>query len=54
MRSWAELLDAVKDSTLPIRSIQEIKEEVEGIIGGKPESPGREAEASVSGQEGAT
>jgi citrate lyase subunit alpha/citrate CoA-transferase len=34
-----DLLDAVKDSALPIRSIQEIKEEVEGIIGGKPQPP---------------
>jgi citrate lyase subunit alpha/citrate CoA-transferase len=34
-----DLLEAVQDSDLPIRSIQEIKEEVEGIIGGKPEAP---------------
>jgi len=34
-----DLLEAVKDSDLPIRTFQEIKEEVEGIIGGKPEAP---------------
>lgn len=34
-----DLLEAVKDSDLPIRTIQEIKEEVEGIIGGKPQPP---------------
>jgi citrate lyase subunit alpha / citrate CoA-transferase len=34
-----ELLDAVKGSSLPIRPIEAIKEEVEGIIGGKPEAP---------------
>jgi citrate lyase subunit alpha/citrate CoA-transferase len=34
-----DLLDAVKGSGLPIRPIQEIKEEVEGIIGGKPAKP---------------
>jgi len=34
-----DLLEAVAASTLPIRSIQEIKEEVEGIIGGKPDAP---------------
>jgi len=34
-----DLMDAVKGSGLPIRAIQEIKEEVEGIIGGKPEAP---------------
>jgi citrate lyase subunit alpha/citrate CoA-transferase len=36
----ADLLDAVKGSGLPIRPIQEIKEEVERIIGGKPAKPG--------------
>lgn len=35
----ADLMDAVKGSDLPIRTIQEIKEEVEGIIGGKPAGP---------------
>ena len=35
----ADLLEAVKGSDLPIRPIQEIKEEVEGIIGGKPAAP---------------
>ncbi len=35
----ADLLDAVRGSSLPIRTIQEIKTEVEGIIGGKPEAP---------------
>ncbi len=34
-----DLLDAVEGSDLPIRPIQEIKEEVESIIGGKPEAP---------------
>jgi citrate lyase subunit alpha/citrate CoA-transferase len=34
-----DLLDAVKGSDLPIRPIREIKEEVEGIIGGKPRPP---------------
>jgi citrate lyase subunit alpha/citrate CoA-transferase len=34
-----DLLDAVKGSALPIRPIEAIKEEVEGIIGGKPEPP---------------
>ncbi len=34
-----DLLDAVKGSDLPIRPIEEIKEEVEGIIGGKPQPP---------------
>jgi citrate lyase subunit alpha/citrate CoA-transferase len=29
----------VKGSTLPIRTIEEIKAEVEGIIGGRPEPP---------------
>jgi citrate lyase subunit alpha/citrate CoA-transferase len=35
----SDLLEAVRNSDLPIRPIQEIKEEVEGIIGGKPEAP---------------
>ncbi|MCG6986821.1 MAG: citrate lyase subunit alpha [Gemmatimonadetes bacterium] len=35
----ADLLEAVKGSTLPIRTIEEIKAEVEGIIGGRPEPP---------------
>jgi citrate lyase subunit alpha/citrate CoA-transferase len=34
-----DLLEAVRGSSLPIRSIHELKEEVEGIIGGKPEKP---------------
>jgi len=34
-----DLLDAVKGSDLPIRSIQELKAEVEAIIGGKPQVP---------------
>jgi citrate lyase subunit alpha/citrate CoA-transferase len=34
-----DLLDALKNSDLPIRTIQEIKDEVEGIIGGKPQAP---------------
>jgi citrate lyase subunit alpha/citrate CoA-transferase len=34
-----DLLDAVKDSDLPIRPIEEIKEEVEGIVGGPPAKP---------------
>jgi citrate lyase subunit alpha/citrate CoA-transferase len=34
-----DLLEAVKGSALPIRPIREIKEEVEGIIGGKPQAP---------------
>jgi len=32
-----DLLDAVKGSSLPIRPIEEIKAEVEGICGGKPD-----------------
>jgi citrate lyase subunit alpha/citrate CoA-transferase len=35
----ADLLEAVKGSGLPIRPILEIKEEVEGIIGGRPQAP---------------
>jgi len=35
----SDLLEAVRHSDLPIRPIQEIKEEVEGIIGGRPEAP---------------
>ncbi|MBC8185441.1 citrate lyase subunit alpha [candidate division KSB1 bacterium] len=34
-----DLLEATKNSSLPIRSIEEIKEEVEEMIGGKPEKP---------------
>ncbi len=34
-----DLLDAVKNSDLPIRKIEEIKEEVEEICGGKPQKP---------------
>jgi len=36
-----DLLDAVKDSKLPIRPLQEIKGEVERICGGKPQRPKR-------------
>jgi len=34
-----DLLDAVKGSKLPIRPLQEIKQEVERICGGKPQRP---------------
>jgi citrate lyase subunit alpha/citrate CoA-transferase len=34
-----DLLDAVKGSGLPVRRIEEIKEEVEKICGGKPAKP---------------
>ena len=34
-----DLLEAVKGSNLPIRPMEAIKEEVEGIIGGKPAPP---------------
>jgi len=34
-----DLLDAVKGSTLPIRDIHELKEEIEGICGGAPAKP---------------
>ena len=34
-----DLLDAVKGSKLPIRSLRELKEEVERICGGKPQRP---------------
>jgi citrate lyase subunit alpha/citrate CoA-transferase len=34
-----DLLNAVQGSSLPIRPIREIKDEVEGIIGGKPQTP---------------
>jgi citrate lyase subunit alpha/citrate CoA-transferase len=34
-----DLIDAVKGSKLPIRSLQEIKAEVERICGGKPQRP---------------
>jgi len=36
-----DLIDAVKGSKLPIRSLKEIKEEVERICGGKPQRPKR-------------
>jgi citrate lyase subunit alpha/citrate CoA-transferase len=36
-----DLLDAVKDSKLPIRPLSEIKAEVERICGGKPKRPKR-------------
>jgi citrate lyase subunit alpha/citrate CoA-transferase len=35
----ADLLDALKESKLPIRPIQDIQEEVEKICGGKPSRP---------------
>jgi citrate lyase subunit alpha/citrate CoA-transferase len=34
-----DLLDALKGSDLPIRPIEEIKQEVERICGGKPHKP---------------
>ncbi|MBT4291225.1 citrate lyase subunit alpha, partial [bacterium] len=34
-----DLLDKLRGSSLPIRSIEEIKNEVEEIVGGKPEAP---------------
>ncbi len=34
-----DLLDAMADSDLPVRTIEEIKDEVEGMIGGKPQPP---------------
>ncbi len=34
-----DLLDALQGSSLPIRPIEEIKDEVERICGGKPERP---------------
>ncbi len=34
-----DLLETTKNSSLPIRTIEEIKEEVEEMIGGKPEKP---------------
>jgi citrate lyase subunit alpha/citrate CoA-transferase len=34
-----DLIDAVKGSGLPIRKIEELKEEVEKICGGKPAKP---------------
>jgi citrate lyase subunit alpha/citrate CoA-transferase len=34
-----DLLNALKGSKLPIRSLQEIKDEVERICGGKPQRP---------------
>lgn len=42
-----DLLDAVKGSDLPIRPLEAIKEEVEAILGGKPEPP-RLAEEPVA------
>ena len=32
-----DLLDAVKGSSLPIRTIEEIRDETETLLGGKPE-----------------
>ncbi len=37
-----DLIDAVKGSRLPIRPLQDIKKEVEGICGGKPQRPKRQ------------
>ena len=34
-----DLLEATRGSNLPIRPIEEIKAEVEGICGGKPQRP---------------
>jgi citrate lyase subunit alpha/citrate CoA-transferase len=34
-----DLMEALKDSDLPIRPIEEIKDEIEKILGGKPELP---------------
>jgi len=34
-----DLIEATKNSSLPIRTIEELKNEVEEIIGGKPEKP---------------
>ncbi len=34
-----DLLKAVKNTSLPIRRIRDLKDEIEGIIGGKPEEP---------------
>jgi citrate lyase subunit alpha/citrate CoA-transferase len=34
-----DLLDAVKGSDLPVRPIEEVKQEVEQICGGKPAKP---------------
>jgi len=34
-----DLLDALRGSNLPIRPIEEIKDEIEGICGGKPQTP---------------
>ncbi len=34
-----DLIDATKNSGLPIRTIQEIKEEVDDLVGGPPEKP---------------
>ena len=34
-----DLLDQVKDSDLPIKPIEQIKEEVEALVGGSPEPP---------------
>ena len=49
-----DLLDAVKGSDLPIRTIHELKEEVDRICGGKPQRPnlGDEAVAVVKWVDG--
>lgn len=43
-----DLIEAVKDSNLPIRPIEEIKEEVDRICGGKPKPPKLDREKVVS------
>ncbi|HEX9884834.1 MAG TPA: citrate lyase subunit alpha [Longimicrobiales bacterium] len=49
-----DLLDAVKGSTLPIRSIEDLKAEVEGLVGGPPSpfSPGERPVAVVKWVDG--
>ena len=43
-----DLLDAVRGSDLPIRSLAEIQREVEGICGGKPSKPDLDREHPVA------
>ena len=43
-----DLLKAVKNSDLPIRSIREIKEEVEKLLGGPPEKPKLDKQTPVA------
>jgi citrate lyase subunit alpha/citrate CoA-transferase len=51
-----DLIDAVKKSDLPIRSIQDIKKEVEQICGGKPAQPklGDKVVAAIKWVDGTT